>query len=167
LTRAKQLTISKRKDEFRAQPTDKIGGVTCIDEKTLDILRTIAKDLFKKLVGKIFTFNFNLTTISFPIHCMRPLSLLESFGNGGCTVPLYLNKAWGLKDPVERMKYVITMQISTFRHTSSFLKPVLCFDLPSSLIRYWVRHMRETLKMEQNTVQSKHPITHQYRTSCS
>lgn len=124
LTKARQLTVSKRKDEYRASPTDKVGGVTCVDEKVLQTLRDIAKEFLKKLVGQILTFKFNLTTISFPIRCMRPLSLLESFGNGGCTVPLYLNKAWHLKDPVERLKYVMVMQLSTFRHTSSFLKPV-------------------------------------------
>jgi hypothetical protein len=125
LTKAKSLTYSKRKDEYREGPTDKIGGVTCVDEKVLDTLRQVAKDLMKKIFSRIFTLNFNLTTISFPIHCMRPLSLLESFGVSGCTIPLYLNKAWTLKDPIERVKYVMVTQISTFRYTSTFLKPVI------------------------------------------
>lgn len=124
MTKAKSLTFSKRKDEYREGPTDKVGGVVCQDERVLDTLRQIAKEFMKKIVTRIFSLNFNLTTISFPIRCMRPLSLLESFGVSGCTIPLYLNKAWTLKDPVERVKYVMVMQVSTFRYTSSFLKPV-------------------------------------------
>ena len=124
MTKARSLGISKRKDEYRAGPNDKVGGIICVDEKTLELLRTMAKDFIRKLFGKIFSLDFNLTTISFPIICMRPLTLLEAFCNGGCTVPLYFNKAWTLKDPVERLKYVIVSQLSTFRHTSNFLKPV-------------------------------------------
>jgi len=99
--------------------------VICIDEKVLATLREVAKDLMKKIFSRIFSLNFNLTTISFPIRCMRPLSLLESFGVSGCTIPLYLNKAWTLKDPVERVKYSMVTQVSTFRYTSTFLKPVI------------------------------------------
>ncbi len=116
--------MSTRKDQYRMQPTDAIGGTTCVDAKTLEMLRLMGKDLLRKVLSKIFSLNFNLTTISFPIKCMRPLTLLECFGVGGCTVPLYLNKALALTDPLERMKYVMVTQLSTFRHTSNFLKPV-------------------------------------------
>ena len=109
MTKVRSLTFSKRKDEYRSAPTDKVGGVICVDEKVLETLRIIAKDFMKKLFGRIFSLNFNLTTISFPIKCMRPLTILESFGISGCTIPLYLNKAWMVKDPVERVKYVIVV----------------------------------------------------------
>jgi len=124
LTKAKALPLSIRKDEYRMQPTDEIGGITLVDIKTLETLRQIGKEFFKKALSRILSFNFNLTTISFPIGCMRPVSLLECFAAGVCTAPILLNKAWNVKDPIERVKYVISMQISTFRHTSNFLKPV-------------------------------------------
>ncbi len=135
MTKAKALGLSTRKDEHRVGPTDNIGGILCVDEKTLTTLRAIGKEFLKQALGRIFTGNFNLTTISLPIKCMRPVSLLETFGLGGCTVPLYLNKACLLKDPVERMKYIIVTQISTFRLTSNFLKPVLSLAhaFPSSI----------------------------------
>lgn len=125
MTKARSLTLSKRRDEYREPPNDKVGGVICVDENVLETLRLIAKDFMKKLFGQIFSLKFNLTTISFPIRCMRPLTILESFGISGCTIPLYLNKAWTLKDPIERVKYVIVTHLSTFRHTSNFLKPVI------------------------------------------
>ena len=101
-----------------------LGGLPLVDEKVLTTLRGIAKEYLKALFGRIMSGNFNLTTISFPIKCMKPVSLLETFGTGNCMGSLYLNKAAQLSDPVERLKYVITSQIAPFHITSNFLKPV-------------------------------------------
>ena len=121
---AESWGLSRHKDEYRVPPADETGGLPLIDEKVLSTLRAVAKEYLKELFGRIFRGNFNLTTISFPIKCMRPLSLLETFGNGGSLNPLYLNKAAILNDKIERIKYVIISQISTFYMTSNFLKPV-------------------------------------------
>jgi len=125
LEKARTLGFSKRRDEYRVQPSDEIGGITLLDQKVLSTLRAVAKEYLKQLFGKIFSGQFNLTTISFPIKCMRPISLLETFGNGSCLSPLYLNKAAMVSDPVEKIKYLIVSQIGTFHITSNFLKPVL------------------------------------------
>jgi hypothetical protein len=50
--------------------------------------------------------------------------LLETFGMGCSMCPMYLTKAAFLKDPVEKLKYVIISQLSTFYITSNFLKPL-------------------------------------------
>ena len=121
---AMNLGYVSRKDDNRVPPADEIGGLPLLDENIMSTLRAIGKEYLKELFGRIFSGNFNLTTISFPIKCMRPLSLLETFGRGGCTNPLYLNKAALTRDPLEKIKYIITCQISTFHVTSHFLKPV-------------------------------------------
>lgn len=129
LAKAKALGYSRKRDEYRVPPADDVGGLPLVNEKVLTTLRGVAKEYLKQLFGKLFSGNFNLTTISFPIKCMRPISLLETFGTGACLVPLYLNKAVTLADPVERLKYVITAQIATFHITSNFLKPVIFINL--------------------------------------
>ncbi len=127
LEKARAWATSKYRGEYRAPPADEVGGMPLVDQKVLELLRGIAKEYIKELFGKIFSGNFNLTTISFPIKCMRPLSLLETFGHGGSMNPIYLNKAAMLTDPIERVKYAIVAQTATFNYTSSFLKPVLAY----------------------------------------
>lgn len=41
-----------------------------------------------------------------------------------CLFPLFLNKASEEKDPLERMKIVITSCLASFFYTNTFLKPV-------------------------------------------
>jgi hypothetical protein len=128
--KAKSLVYSKYKDDYRAIKDDKVGGIPLVDKKVMQLLRDVAKEYLKQFFGRIFSGNFNLTTISFPIKCMRPLSLLESFAYGGALNCIYLTKAASLSDPIERTKYIISAQLSTFYSTSSFLKPVyICFTI--------------------------------------
>ncbi len=124
LAKAQAWGISKFKDEFRQPPADTTGGMPLVDKKVMEVLRSVAKEYLKEIFGRLFSGNFNLTTISFPIKCMRPISLLETFGRGGATNPIYLNKAALHPDPIERIKYTIVAQLSTFYYTSNFLKPV-------------------------------------------
>lgn len=129
LAKAAAWKISKYKDDYRKPPADEIGGLPLVDQRVMEILRSVAKEFVKQFFGKILSGNFNLTTISFPIKCMRPVSLIETFSTGGALNPLYMNKAGILNDPVERMKYIIIAQISTFYYTSQFLKPVFLIFL--------------------------------------
>jgi len=72
-----------RKDDYRIPTAHKKGGNACLDEKTLKTLRSIGTEMIKNIGRKIFTGDFNLTTISFPIKCMRPISMLHAFINSG------------------------------------------------------------------------------------
>eukprot|EP01022_Parablepharisma_sp_SALTPOND_P008166 TRINITY_DN135305_c0_g1_i1.p2 TRINITY_DN135305_c0_g1~~TRINITY_DN135305_c0_g1_i1.p2 ORF type:complete len:549 (+),score=77.91 TRINITY_DN135305_c0_g1_i1:2783-4429(+) len=127
IERAKALSYSRYKDEYRVPPADETGGLPLVDPKVLETLRGVAKEYLKQFFGRIFSGNFNLTTISFPIKCMRPISVLETFALGGALNPIYLNKAASIVSPLERFKYVIVAQIATFHATSNFLKPVYLF----------------------------------------
>jgi len=76
----------------------------------------------------------NLTKISFPIRAMVPKSALETSMHissllstqffKACLFPILLNKATSIKDPLERMKLVITTCLSSFYWTNTFLKPL-------------------------------------------
>lgn len=41
-----------------------------------------------------------------------------------CLFPKYLNKAAAEKDPIERMKIVVSSVLASFFYTNTFLKPV-------------------------------------------
>eukprot|EP00826_Nyctotherus_ovalis_P019303 TRINITY_DN1592_c0_g1_i2.p1 TRINITY_DN1592_c0_g1~~TRINITY_DN1592_c0_g1_i2.p1 ORF type:complete len:552 (+),score=118.38 TRINITY_DN1592_c0_g1_i2:695-2350(+) len=127
--KAKTQGYSKYKDEFRVPPADDVGGLPLVDKKVTELLRGVATEFIKQFFSRIIRGNFNLTTISFPIKCMRPVSILETFGLACVYNPVYLNKAALLNDPVEQCKYMIASQISTYHLTSGFLKPV-CLRLP-------------------------------------
>lgn len=70
-------------------------------------MRNTGKKIISQIGRKILSGDFNLTTISFPIKCMIPMSALEKALRSTCLFPYYLNKASLLKDPVERIKMVI------------------------------------------------------------
>lgn len=125
IEKAKAHGFSKYNDDYRVPPADKVGGLPLIDKKVTETLRNVAKEYLKQFFSRILRGNFNLTTISFPIKCMRPISILETFGLACVFNPIYLNKAALLTDPIEQCKYMLTSQISTYHLTSSFLKPVL------------------------------------------
>lgn len=73
---------------------------------------------------KILSGKFNLTTISFPIKCMCPKSMLEAMGTIAGVYPFYMNAAALSNDPVERMKLVMTSSIAFLYPTHMFEKPV-------------------------------------------
>lgn len=79
-----------------------------------------------KIVGKkIISGDLNLTRISFPIKAMVPRTALENSTVSCCMNPYFMKKAVEAKDPLERMKYVITNTISAYYYISMFMKPVL------------------------------------------
>lgn len=60
------------------------------------------------------------------------------FLNEGCTMPYFMKRAAESKDPVERMKYVMSTVFSGFYYLNLFLKPVTIlfyFSLTQSLVK--------------------------------
>ena len=55
---------------------------------------------------------------------MCPESLLQTIPFFHCTVPVYLNYAASLSDPVERMKLYMAQSISWYYYTVIFNKPL-------------------------------------------
>lgn len=94
------------------------------DPELTSRLRSAGKEILKCVGKKILSGKFNLTTISFPIKCMCPKSMLEVMATiSGCN-PYYLNAAAFAQDPVERMKLVMACSVAYIYPTHIFEKPL-------------------------------------------
>jgi hypothetical protein len=78
-----------------------------LDSELTSRLRSAGKEILKSVGKKILSGKFNLTTISFPIKCMCPKSMLEIMATITGVYSFYLNAAAMTNDPVERMKLVM------------------------------------------------------------
>lgn len=112
------------KDDYRVAVAYSSGGIPLTDEVALRKLRNVGKEIIKRLGKKILRGDLNLTTISFPIVCMLPNSALHNCLRSCMMLPLYLGRAAQVFDPIERLKLTVVGTISSFVHTSTFLKPL-------------------------------------------
>jgi len=92
--------------------------------ETTTLIRSSGYEVIKQIGRKILNGDFNLTTISFPIKVMLPLTILQTIGLSVFQFPVYLNIAASLKDPLEKFRLVITAYLSCFHSSSHFLKPL-------------------------------------------
>jgi hypothetical protein len=88
-----------------------------LDTELTSRIRGAGKEILKSVGKKILSGKFNLTTISFPIKCMCPTSMLELLGVTSCVNPLYMNAAALTSDPIERMIYIMTSSIAWLHPT--------------------------------------------------
>lgn len=80
-------------DDIRDPTASKHGGFELSDKVLSSRLRSVAKEILKSIGKQMLSGKFNLTTVSFPIKCMCPRSMLELIGTIVGTYPLYLNTA--------------------------------------------------------------------------
>jgi len=111
-------------DDYRIAVAYSSGGIALTDEAALRKLRNVGKEIIKRLGKKILRGDLNLTTMSFPIACMLPNSALHNCLRSCMMLPMYLGRAAQVSDPVERLKLTVVGTISSFVHTSTFLKPL-------------------------------------------
>jgi hypothetical protein len=111
-------------DAYRVEGAHKQGGLQLLDPAVTSKIRGVATEVLKQLGRKLLSGNFNLTQISFPIRCMQSSTVLHNTLNTFQMAPLYINRAVGVKDRVERMKLVITSMLGSFVNTSTFEKPL-------------------------------------------
>lgn len=64
-----------------------------LDSELSGRLRSAGKEILKTVGKNILSGKFNLTTISFPIKCMCPSSMLELIALIAGVNPLYINAA--------------------------------------------------------------------------
>mmetsp|Transcript_26456 Transcript_26456/g.47471 ORF Transcript_26456/g.47471 Transcript_26456/m.47471 type:complete len:609 (-) Transcript_26456:1698-3524(-) len=124
LIAARNWKIFEERDAYRTPEADKKGGLPLTDKTVIKLLRDAGKEILKSLGRKILKGDFNLTTVSFPIKCMQPRTILHNTVLSTQLDALYLNRASQLKDPVERLKLVITARLACSIYTSTFLKPL-------------------------------------------
>lgn len=121
---ASHFTKFQHHDDFKTNDTPYYGGFEIKDPALQAKLRSAATELIKSAGKKIMSGNFNLTTISFPIKCMSPKSLLQRVPDIQKCFSFYLNYAASIEDKVERMRAVITSTIAFLWKNSSFEKPL-------------------------------------------
>ena len=112
-----------RKDEYRAEGACKEGGFALTDPVVLSKFRSAFKDLIAQVGRMLLTGKFELYKVSFPIKAMSPVSILRLISTCSLHSPFYLNAAASTKDPIERMKFVMTLSLS-------YVYPTHCFDKP-------------------------------------
>ena len=113
------------KDEYRPNyGNKKKGGIDFKYKKTMKLIRSIGIDLLKEIGKKLLSGQFNLTTVSFPIKVMIPITVLQHICNGHFNYPLYLNLAYISGDYLERLKLVIVATLSSWYKSSVMLKPL-------------------------------------------
>jgi hypothetical protein len=100
------------KDDFRHPDAGYYGGFDLKDPELSSRLRSAGKEILKTVGKKILSGKFNLTTISFPIKCMCPLTILEVFATIAGVNAIFINAAASTNDPIERLKLVITASIA-------------------------------------------------------
>ncbi len=81
------------------------------DNELTSRLRGAGKEILKSVGKKILSGKFNLTTISFPIKCMCPKSMLEVMATIAGAHSFYLNAAAQNADPLERVKLIMACSI--------------------------------------------------------
>jgi hypothetical protein len=87
-------------------------------------MRSTGVDLIKQIGKKIISGDLNLTTVSFPIKVMIPLTILQTMAKGYFQFPIYMNLASMTPDPLERFKYAVVSTMACFHKSSHFLKPM-------------------------------------------
>ncbi len=117
-------SYSKNKDDYRPKYGSKSGGIDFQNKEITSLLRSSGVELIKQIGKKILSGDFNLTTISFPIKVMVPLTILQTIAMSYFQFPIYMNLASMTPDPLERFKYVVVATLSCFHKSSHFLKPM-------------------------------------------
>ena len=111
-------------DDYRLPGAHKDGGFPLEDPEVLARYRNAFKDIAAQIGRSIFTGRFNLGSVSFPIKCMSPESILPVIATLSIHSPVYLTAAALTNDPVERMKLVVTNALSYYYPCHIFDKPL-------------------------------------------
>jgi len=97
------------------------GGWRVLDQEIVQEQRGVVWDLIKQL-GQTITHGVSLTRIAIPVKIAEPRSYLELATDGWCYTE-FLKRAEAEKDPVERMKLVVTFAIAGLSNTCTPKKP--------------------------------------------
>ena len=88
------------------------GGIQCQDMAYFKKIRSAGWEILKMLGKKLISGDFNLTRISFPIKMQVAQSALERVVISSHYFPIFMGLACRTNDPIERMKYVVCIQIA-------------------------------------------------------
>lgn len=109
---------------MRAEHASSYGGFELYEPVQTAKLRSAFGILLSKAGEKILNGDFNLTRISFPIQCMSCKSSLETFTLICSTLPVFMNYAASITDPLERMKLLMAQNFSFTIYEKFYYKPL-------------------------------------------
>jgi len=98
------------------------GGLKWTQEDELKQQRGVAWDVVKQ-VGTALWEGKDLVTVSLPVYLFEPRSFIERLADGFSFAPIFLSKAAGCTDPLERMKNVIAFYVAGIHLTATQKKP--------------------------------------------
>jgi hypothetical protein len=98
------------------------GGMSCADSEIVKRQREVAGEIVKQ-VGKNVIAGRDLLTVTFPVRSSAPISMIEYTSRQNSYGPVFMNRASTSKDPVERMRLIMTWNIACQHTMSGFLKP--------------------------------------------
>jgi len=110
-------------DEYRPKDAHAYGGMNFNNPTITSLIRSAGYEVIKEIGKKILSGSFNLTTISFPIKVMIPVSILQSVARSFFQFPYFMHLA-SESTELEKMKYVICASISSYFCSSYFMKPL-------------------------------------------
>ena len=111
-------------DIYRPIEVNPKGGTNFSNKEMVALIRSTSTEVIKEIGKKILQGDFNLTTISFPIKVMLPMSVLQSIPKSFFQFPYYMHLATQTKDNLEIMKYLIISSISSLFCSNFLLKPL-------------------------------------------
>jgi len=118
-----KFKITPFKDISRHKESNKNGGIDFNNKETVSQIRSTGTEVIKQVGKKLLSGDFNLTTISFPIKVMIPISMVQACAFALFNIPYFMYQSQG-KDVVERLKYTIVATISPFYSSGFSLKPL-------------------------------------------
>lgn len=110
-------------DTFRPKEANSSGGIDFNNKEVTSQIRSTGTEIIKQVGKKILSGDFNLTTISFPIRVMIPISMVQACAYALYSLPYFMYFANG-KDVVERLKLTIVATLCPFFCSAFFLKPL-------------------------------------------
>jgi hypothetical protein len=119
-----EFKITDFNDIYRPIEVNPKGGTNCINNEIVTLIRSTSTEVIKEIGKKILSGEFNLTTISFPIKVMLPITILQSITKSFFQFPYYMYLASQTKNELEIMKYLITSSISSLHCSNFLLKPL-------------------------------------------
>ncbi|EKX40994.1 hypothetical protein GUITHDRAFT_96169 [Guillardia theta CCMP2712] len=98
------------------------GGLINTDYEGIKVSRSVVAEVVKQMGRKLLS-GQNLLSVTFPVRCCQPRTILECAAYQFCFCPHYLSRAAMETDPVERLKHVTACFIACIHTTSQFVKP--------------------------------------------
>lgn len=124
IQRARSMQPIDHSDDYRAPDAHPNGGFPLDDQEVLQMFRNAIKSVMTQVGRTILSGKFNLASISFPIWCMAPNSILQTISCVAKHISLHLRIAALANDPLVRMKQTIVVAFAYIYPAHNWLKPL-------------------------------------------